>query len=76
MVELKHHQGIVELPQRHERKQGVMSNQAHGVSEPGVGGQCRHVVVRLSMKISGMESDVPRNQGPNKQRSPDPRGTR
>ena len=72
MVELKHHPGIVELSWRHERHQGVMSNQAHGVPEPGVSGQRRDVVIRLSMEISGMESDVPRNRGPNKQRSPDP----
>ena len=53
-----------------------MSNQAYEVPEPGVGSKCRHVLVRLSMKISGMESDVPRNRGPNEQRSPDPRGRR
>ena len=41
MVELKHHPGIVELSRRHERQQGVMSNQAHGVPEPGVRGQRR-----------------------------------
>ena len=76
MVELKHHPGIVELPRRHERKQGVMSNQAHGVPEPGVSGQRRDVVIRLSMEISGVESDVPRNRGPNEQWSPYPRGRR
>ena len=76
MVELKYHPGIVELSQRHERQQGVMSNQAHGVPEPGVSGQCRYVVKRLSMEISGVESDVPRNRGPNKQWAPDPRGRR
>ena len=76
MVVLKHHTGIVELPQRHERQQGVMSNQAHGVSEPGVSGQRRDVVIRLSMEISGVESEVPRNRGPNEQWSPNPRGRR
>ena len=55
MVELKHHPGIVELPRCHERQQGVMSNQAHGVPEPGVSGQRRDVVIRLSMEISGVE---------------------
>ena len=65
MVELKHHPGIVELPRRHEWQQGVMSNQTHGVPEPGVSGQRRDVVIRLSMEISGVESDVPRNRGPN-----------
>ena len=59
MLGLKYHPGIVELLRRHERQQGVMSNQAHGVPEPGVGGQCRHVVIRLSMKISGMEPYIP-----------------
>ena len=76
MVELKYHPGIVELPRRHERQQGVMSNQSHGVPEPGVSGQCRYVVKRLSMEISGVESDVPRNRGPNEQWSHDPRGRR
>ena len=76
MVELKHHPGIVELPRRHERQEGVLCNQPHRVPEPGVSGQFRHVVIRLSMKISGMESDVPRNRGPNEQQSPDPRGRR
>ena len=51
-----------------------MSNQAHGVPEPGVSGQRRDVVIRLSMEISSVESDVPRNRGPNKQRLPDPLG--
>ena len=76
MVELKHHPGIVELPRRHERQQGVMSNQAHEVPEPGVSGQGRDVVIRHSMEISSVESDVPRNRGPNEQWSPDPRGRR
>ena len=76
MVELKYHPGIVELSRRHVRQQGVMSNQAHGVPEPGVSGQCRDVVIRLSMEISGVESDVPRNRGPNEQWSPDPQGWR
>ena len=76
MVELKHHPGIVELPRRHEWQKGIMSNQAHGVPEPGVSGQRRDVVIRLSMEISGVASDVPRNRGPNEQWSPDPRGRR
>ena len=76
MVELKHHTGIVELSRRHERQEGVLCNQPHRVPEPGVSGQRRDVVIRLSMEISGVESDVPRNRGPNKQRSPDPRGRR
>ena len=74
MVELNYHPGIVELSRRHERQQGVMSNQALGVPEPGVSGQCRYLIKRLSMEISGVESDVPLNLGPNKQWSPDPRG--
>ena len=73
MVELKHHPGIVELPQCHERQEGVLCNQPHRVPEPGVSGQRRYVVIRLSMEISSVESDVPRNRGPNKQWSPDPR---
>ena len=76
MVELKHHLRIVELSRRHERQQGVMSHQAHGVPELGVSGQRRDVVIRLSVEISGMESNVPRNRGPNEQWSPDPRGRR
>ena len=76
MVELKHHPGIVELPWRHKRQKGIMLNQSHGVPEPGVSGQRRDVVIRLSMEISGVESDVPRNRGPNEQWSPDPRGRR
>ena len=66
MVELKYHPGIVELPWRHERQQRVMSNQVHGVPEPGVDGQCQHVVIRLSMKISGMEPYIPLDGGPDK----------
>ena len=45
VVELKHHPGIVELSRCHERQQGVMCNQSHGVSEPRVSGQCWHVVI-------------------------------
>ena len=76
MVELKHHPGIVELPLRHERKEGVLCNQPHRVPELGVSSQRRYVIIRLSMEISSVESDVPRNRGPNEQRSPDPQGRR
>ena len=65
MVELKHHQGIVELPRRHKRQKRVILNQSHGIPEPGISDQCRDVVIRLSMEVSGVESDVPRNRGPN-----------
>ena len=65
MVELKHYPGIVELPRCHVRQETVLlCNQVHGVLEPGVSGQRRDVVIRLSMELSGMESDVPRNRGP------------
>ena len=76
MVELQHHPGIVELPWRHERPEGVLCNQPHRVPDPGVSGKRRDVVIRLSMEISSVESDVPRNRGPNEQWSPDPRGRR
>ena len=65
MVELKHHPGIVELPWRHKRQKRVMLNQSHGIPEHGISGQRRDVIIRLSMEISGVESDVPRNRGPN-----------
>ena len=65
MVELKHHPGIVELSWRHKRQKRVMLNQSHGIPEPGISGQRRDVIIRLSMEISGVESDVPRNRGPN-----------
>ena len=74
IVELKHHPGIVELSRRHERQKGIMLNQSHEVPKPGVSGQGRDVVIRLSMEFSGVESDVPRNRGPNEKWSPDPRG--
>ena len=76
VVELKYHPGIVELPRRHERHERVLCNQPHGVPKLGISGQCRHVVVLLSMKVSGVEPYVPRNRGPYEQRSPDPRGRR
>ena len=66
MVELKSHPGIVDLSRRHKRQHRVMLNQKHGVPEPGVSGQRRDVVIRLSMEVSGVESNVPRNRGPNK----------
>ena len=53
MVELKHHPGVIELPRCHEWQEGVLCDQSHGVSEPGVSCQCWHVVKRLSMKIPG-----------------------
>ena len=53
-----------------------MLNQTHRVPEPGVSGQRRDVVIRLSMEVSGVESDVPRNRGLNEQRSPNSRGRR
>ena len=65
MVELKHQSGIVELPWRHKRQKRVMLNQSHGIPEPGISGQRRDVIIRLSMEIYGVGSDVPRNQGPN-----------
>ena len=65
MVELKHHPGIVELPQCHNWQRGVMLNQSHGVPEPGISDQCRDVVIRLCMEVSGVQSDIPRNRGPN-----------
>ena len=65
MVELKHHPGIVELPWRHKRQKRVMLNKSHGIPEPGINGQRQDVIIRLSMEVSSVESDVPRNQGPN-----------
>ena len=65
MVELKHHPGIVELPWRHKRQKRVMLNQSHGIPDPGFSGQCRDVIIRLSMEIYGVEADVPLNRGPN-----------
>ena len=65
MVELKHHPGIVELPWHHKRQKRVMLNPSHGTPEPGISGQCRDVIIRLSMEISSVEADVPRNRGPN-----------
>ena len=59
MVELKHHPGIVELPRRHKQQKGIMLNQSHGVPEPGISGQRRDVIIRLSMEISGVESTFP-----------------
>ena len=76
MVELKHHPGIVELSRCHKLQKRVMLNQSHGIPEPGISDQRRDVVIRLSMEVSGVESDVPRNQGPNEQWSPNPRGRR
>ena len=67
---------VGELPRRHEWKQGVMLNQSHRVPESGVSHQHRDVVVRLPMKVSGSEVDVPRYRGPGKKRSPDPRSRR
>ena len=65
MVELKHHPGIVELPWRHKLQKRVFLNQSHGIPEPGISGQRRDVIIRLSMEIFSVESNVPRNQGPN-----------
>ena len=76
MVELEYHPGIVELPRRHKWQKGVMLDQSHRVLESRVSHQRWHVVIRLPMEVSGVEFDVPRNWGPNEQRSPDPRGRR
>ena len=62
MVELKHHPGIVELPWRYKWKKRVMINQPHGIPEPGISSQRRDVIIRLSMEISGVESDIPRQR--------------
>ena len=48
MVELKHHPGVIELPRCHERQQGVLCDQSHGVSE--LGGQ-RSVLARRKMTL-------------------------
>ena len=64
MVELEYHSGIVELPQRHKWKQGVMLDQSHRVPESWVSHQRRDVVVRLSMEISTVEPYIPRDGVP------------
>ena len=66
--------GTVELPQCHERQQGVLRDQSHEVSEPGVSGQCWHIIERLPVEVAVMEPYVPRNRGPDEQLTPDPRG--
>ena len=72
VVELKHHPGIIELPRCHERQQGVLRDQPHGVSEPRISGQCWYIVERLSVEVPGVEPYVPRNRGPDEQWTPDP----
>ena len=76
MVELEYHPGIVKLPRRHKRQQGVMLDQSHRVPKSGVSSQRRDVVVQLSMKVSGSEIDVPRYRGLGKKRLSDPRSRR
>ena len=76
MVELQNHSGVIILPRRHEWQQGVVLDQSHRVPKSVVSHQRRDIIVRLLMKVSGSEVDVPRYWGPGKKRSPDPRSRR
>ena len=49
-----------------------MRDQSHGVSEPGVSGQCWHIVERFPVEVPIAQIDVPRYRGPNKKWPPDP----
>ena len=64
MVELHNHPGVIKLPRRHEWQQGVVLDQQHRVPESVISHKCRDVVIGLSMEVSRVKRDVPRNRVP------------
>ena len=72
MVELQNHPRVIILPRPHERQQRVVLNQPHRIPESGISRECRDIVVRLLMELSAVESYIPRDGVPDKQRPPNP----